>query len=260
MTFDDLVKQFRLDGRTAIITGIGPGIGETVARAYAAAGANVVMCARTAEKVQKLAAEIEADGGRAVGVPADVGVAKDVERVIATAHDTFGKVTIVFHNAMASGGVSQGRSGLDLTDDEWQSTLDVNLLAPVRLARACIPDMKAAGEGTIVNVLSTAGFTPVPDIAGWAYGATKAGLAMLTRYMAKECGPEVRANCICPGTIAPDGEVWDIWKPIVERIPLGRVGFAREVAAAALYLASSASSFVTGQTLFVDGGRVNTVA
>lgn len=260
MRFADVTDQFRLDGRTAIITGIGPGIGETVARAYAAAGANVVMCARTAEKVHKLAAEIQADGGRALGVRADVGVAEDLDRLIASAGEAFGKVTVLFHNAMSGGGVGQGRSGLEITDDEWQATLDVNLLAPFRLAKACIPDMKAAGEGTIINVLSTAGFTPVPGIAGWAYGATKAGLAMLTRYMAKECGPEVRANCICPGTIAPDGEVWEIWKPIAERIPLGRVGFAREVAAAALYLASPASSFVTGQTLFVDGGRVNTVA
>ncbi|MGE0387268.1 MAG: SDR family NAD(P)-dependent oxidoreductase [Gammaproteobacteria bacterium] len=258
MKFDDVTRQFRLDGRTAVITGIGPGIGETVARAYASAGANVVICARTQAKVEALAKSIAADGGNALAVTCDVGREQDIERLVAAAREAYGEVTVIFHNAFAGGGVEQGKSGLALTAQDWQTCLDANLLAPFRLAQAFVPDMKLAGRGSIINVLSTAGFTPVKNIAGWAYGATKAGLETLTRYMASECGPEVRANCICPGTIAPDGAVWDIWKPMMDKIPLKRAGFAREVAAAALYLASDASSFVTGQTIFVDGGRVNT--
>jgi NAD(P)-dependent dehydrogenase (short-subunit alcohol dehydrogenase family) len=170
-----------------------------------------------------------------------------------------GPATVLFNNAAASG-VVPGKPGLELSDDDWRACLDVNLLAPFRLAQAFVPDMVEQGEGSIVNVLSTAGFTPVPGTAAWAYGATKAGLEMLTRYLAKECGPAMRATCLCPGTIAPEGEMREVWKPLLAGIPLGRIGRASETAAAALFLASRASSYVTGQTIFVDGGRVNTVA
>jgi NAD(P)-dependent dehydrogenase (short-subunit alcohol dehydrogenase family) len=254
------MEQFRLDGRTAIVTGVGPGIGETVARAYAAAGANVVMCARTAHRVEALAEQIVAAGGHAIGVRADVAKRENLVSAVAAARDAFGPVTIVFNNAATRGAVGMGMPGLDLDDDEWQRAFDINLFAPFRLAQLVVADMQSAGEGSITNVLSTAGFTPVPNIGAWSYGSTKAGLEMLTRFMAKELGPDVRVNCICPGTITADGQMRDVWLPLVERIPLGRIGLARETAAAALFLASRASSYVTGQTIFIDGGRVNTVA
>jgi NAD(P)-dependent dehydrogenase (short-subunit alcohol dehydrogenase family) len=126
--------------------------------------------------------------------------------------------------------------------------------------------MKARGGGSIINVLTTAAFTPVTTMPLAAYGSTKARLAMLTRYLAKECGPDIRVNAICPGTVAADSESADLragqpaWAPLLAGIPLGRVGVADEVVGAAMFLASPASSYITGQVIFVDGGRVNTVA
>ncbi|MBW8825945.1 MAG: SDR family oxidoreductase [Acidobacteria bacterium] len=253
---DDVLRPFRLDGRTALITGIGPGIGEHVALAYAAAGARIVACSRTAAKVEDLAARIEAAGGTAIGVAADVSRADDVERLLDEATARFGPVHVLFHNA-TGGGVGRRQDSLDLSTEDWSEGVAIHLTTPFRMAQALIPGMREAGGGSIINVLSTAGFTPVPGIGAMAYGATKAGLEMLTRYLALECGPEVRANCLCPGTIDPHGETRPVWEPILGKIPMKRVGFAQEVAGAALFLASDASSYITGQTIFVDGGRVN---
>lgn len=256
MRHEDVLSPFRLDGRTALITGVGPGIGEHVARAFAAVGANVVVSARTALRMEALAESIEADGGRALGVAADTSRPEDVDRLVDQATERFGAVHVLFHNAYG-GRAGRHQSSLELTSEDWADGVAVNLTAPFRLAQTLIPGMRAAGHGSIVNVLSTAAFTPVPGIGAAAYGATKSGLETLTRYLALECGPEVRANCICPGTIDPAGEIRPVWEPIIGKIPLRRIGWAREVVGAALYLASDASSYVTGQTIFVDGGRVN---
>jgi NAD(P)-dependent dehydrogenase (short-subunit alcohol dehydrogenase family) len=231
-----------------------------VARAYEAAGAKVVASARTAERVEELAGAIQAGGGDALAVAADVSRRADLERLVATALGAYGHVDVVFSNAPGSSGMGMDMDPLGLTDEDWQHSVDVNLLAPYRLARALVPHMRASGGGVFISVLSTAGFTPVPGIAGAAYGATKAGLEMLTRYLAKELGPEIRANAICPGTIDPQGAMRDIWRDVVEGVPLQRVGRASEVVGAALLLASAAGSYITGQTIFVDGGRVNTVS
>jgi NAD(P)-dependent dehydrogenase (short-subunit alcohol dehydrogenase family) len=251
----DISSLFRLDDRTALVTGVGPGIGEHVARAFAAAGARVIVCARSAERVADVAATIVADGGEALAVAADVGRPDDLERLVAAANERFGTVHVLFYNAAA--GVGGGPTSLTLTDEDWTTSVDVNVLAPFRLAKAFVPGMEAAGTGSIVNVLSTAGFTPVPGIGAMAYGATKAALEMMTRYLAMECGPMVRANCLCPGTIDPTGAMRPVWEAVAGKIPMRRIGRADEVVGAALYLASDASSYVTGQTIFVDGGRVN---
>ena len=247
VTADDLP----LAGRAALVTGVGPGIGEHVARAFAAAGASVVLCARSAERIEAIAADI---GDRAIAVTADIGRRDDLDRLLTTA-DRFGPVQILFHNAAA--GVAGHKSSLDLTEDDWRAAVDVNVMAPFLLAQALVPGMRVAGGGSIINVLSTAGSTPVPGIGAMAYGATKAALQMLTRYLAQECGPDVRANCICPGTIDPEGAMRPVWEPLLYKIPMHRIGRADEVVGAAMFLASDASSYVTGQTIFVDGGRVN---
>jgi len=257
-----VTDRFRLDGKTVVVTGAGPGIGSHVSRAYASVGARIVVCARNADRVRALADEIVARGGRAVGVPGDIGAKETIDRVLATANDEFGSVDVIFHNAAAGTGQHAGCS-LDLSEDDWTSAINVNLLAPFRLAQAVVPGMRACGSGSVINVLSTAAFTPVTTVPLAAYGATKAALAMLTRYLAKECAPEVRVNAICPGTIAADLESAKVrsgqraWEALMSQVPLERVGQAEEVVGAALYLASEASSYVTGQVMFVDGGRVN---
>lgn len=254
-TTSSVFNKFRLDGRTAIITGIGPGIGAHVAQAYAEAGANVVLAARGKDKLERLAKTIRADGGKALPVPCDVGKKEDLDRLVASAQDAFGTVDILFNNAAGSS-VAPRKTMFDTTDEDWELALRVNVLAPFKLARALVPGMKKAGRGSIVTVLAQSAFTPIPAMA--SYGCTKAALAALTRYMARDCAPEVRVNGICPGTITNDGVMREIWKPLMAGVALGRLGWAEEVSATALYLASEASSFITGQIIFVDGGRVAT--
>ncbi len=249
----------QLEGKTALITGVGPGIGVHVAEAYAEAGARVVLAARGAERLAAVAEGIVARGGKAVAVPADVGKKDDLERLLASATEAFGPVDLLFHNAA---GVSTGprETTLECTDEDWEAAFAVNLMAPFRLAKALVPGMRTRGHGVIINVLTTAAFRPLSPFG--PYGATKAGLELLTRLLAKECAPEVRVNCICPGTISPDGKSREIWEQHFEAgaIPMRRVGLASEVVGAAMFLASDASSYTTGQTLFVDGGRVNTIS
>jgi NAD(P)-dependent dehydrogenase (short-subunit alcohol dehydrogenase family) len=258
-----LFDRFRLDGLTALVTGAGPGLGFAVARTLAAAGAAVALCARSQDKVDRAVRTIEEDGGTALGVVADVARAEDLERFVEVAREQLGPIQILFNNAASHAG--QNLDGLktdplSLTAEQWQSHFDVNLLAPYRLAQLVVPEMKARGYGSIINVTAVAGYRPKPDIGSIAYAATKAGLTMMTRQLAKECGPEVRANMICPGSLHPTGEMREIWAPSMAGVPLGRVGRSDEAVGAALLLASPASSYTTGTTIFVDGGRVSAVA
>jgi NAD(P)-dependent dehydrogenase (short-subunit alcohol dehydrogenase family) len=257
---DAVFDRFRLDGRTAIVTGVGPGIGANVATAFALAGANVVMSARTNDRMAQVQSDIEGQGGTAISVLCDVGVEDDLQRLVDAAHDAFGSVDVLFNNA-ASSMQAPRATNLDNTDEDWLSCFEVNVLGPFRLARMLVPEMKARGKGSIINVITTAAYTViVPQIA---YGCTKAALAMMTRYLAKECAPEVRVNALCPGTTAPVGfpasEATGPMAGVMPYVPMGRVGSAEEHIGAALFLASDASSYTTGQVTFVDGGRVNTL-
>jgi NAD(P)-dependent dehydrogenase (short-subunit alcohol dehydrogenase family) len=259
----NILDMFRLDGRTAIVTGIGPGIGEHVAKAYAEVGARVVCAARTASKVERVAKEIRDAGGEAIGVTADVSKREDLERMVEQARAAFGPIHIVYNNAAAVDSVIP----IDHKDGIWANTLDhweFNLATQVtgvfHLAQLVYPDMKAHGKGSIINIGSCGGFTPIlPSIA---YGVAKAGLNMLTRHLAKALAPEVRVNMICVGGISPDGVPLDSFSgyDLAARNAIKRIGKASEVVGAALLLASDASSFTTGNFMFVEGGRVGTVS
>jgi NAD(P)-dependent dehydrogenase (short-subunit alcohol dehydrogenase family) len=256
----DVLTRFRLDGRTSIVTGVGPGVGEHVARAFAEVGANVVCASRTREKVERVADEIRHAGGRAIAVPTDVGKLADLERLVAKTRDAFGGIHVVFNNAATGTLERPGDGPWDNTDELWQEAFAVNVLAPHRLTRLVMPDMQSHGRGSIITVLSCAGFTPIPPQT--AYGSTKAALLMMTRYLAKICAPHARVNALCPGSMTPDGTV----PPVMERLNLAgrnaiqRIGKADEIVGAALLLASDAASYTTGSVIFVEGGRVGTVA
>lgn len=248
-------------GRTALVTGVGPGIGRAIAEGLAEAGANIVISARNAERIEQLAAQIRAQGGSCTAVAADVSKAEDIIRLVDRAHQVFGPVDILINSAASPGGTLQ-QPNLDLTVAEWERAFAVNVLAPFTLISSLAADLRRNSSGSVVNVLSTSGFTPMSGSSSAAYGSTKAALAMLTRYLAKEMAPAVRVNALCPGTILADDnqEEHPAWARLRASIAMKRLGSANEIIAPMLFLASDASSFITGQTIFVDGGRVNTVA
>ncbi|HEX3842078.1 MAG TPA: SDR family oxidoreductase [Acidimicrobiales bacterium] len=266
------IPSFRLDGKTVLVTGVGPGIGAHVAAGYAEAGANLVLCARRPQGIGELAERLAGEGAKALAVVADVSRPEELDHLVKAAEDSFGSIDVVFNNAHANPawsaqeglehGLARGelpdKGALDYRAEDWQAAFDVNVLAPYRLAQAVVPGMTERGGGVIINVLSAAAFQPALPVV--AYGTTKAALHMLTRYLAKACAPAVRVNAICPASISPDGGVWEAFKAHIPKIPLGRIGIADELVGAALFLATAASSFCTGQVIFCDGGRVATVS
>ncbi|MET0378592.1 MAG: SDR family oxidoreductase [Spongiibacteraceae bacterium] len=258
MTQPHVLDRFRLDGRTAIITGAGPGIGAHVAQAFAEVGANVVVSARTPGKAEGVAADIRSKGGNAIGMTSDCGKADDIDALVDRCQKEFGDAHIFFHNAFV-GPMPIDGSVWDTPDELWEQAVAVNMLAPFRFAKRLVPGMKKAGYGSIINLLTCAAFTPIqPQLA---YGSTKSGLHMMTRYMAKDLGAHnIRANCICPGSMSPDGTVNTLFAQHLQTNAIKRTGIADEVVGAALLLASPASSYTTGQVIFCEGGRIGTIS
>jgi NAD(P)-dependent dehydrogenase (short-subunit alcohol dehydrogenase family) len=246
-TMTSVLNRFRLDGRTAILTGVGPGVGEHVAKAYAELGANVVISARSKERLERIAAEIDAlKGGRALAVTADAGSKEDLVRLANAARKRFGPIHIVFNNAAA--GVVYARDGglWANTDEVWKTAMDVNVLATWRLTELTTDDMQKHGKGSVISVQSCG----------------KAALAFLTRSLAKALAPHTRVNALCVGSMSPDGKEADIHKGLnlAERNAIKRFGAADEAVGAAILLAGDASSYTTGSTIFVEGGRVGTIS
>jgi NAD(P)-dependent dehydrogenase (short-subunit alcohol dehydrogenase family) len=246
------LDRFRLDGRTALITGASRNIGAAISRAFAEAGATVLLNARTAEPLEALAAELRGQYGvRAQALAADLSDAATRTRLIDEV-GRLGGVDVLVNNATSG---TRPDSALTTTPEQWRAAMEVNLTAPFELCQALVPAMRQRGRGAVINLLSTAAFAVVPPMM--AYGAMKAALWTMTKYLARECAPEVRVNAICPGTVQEGGELKVAsWSKLIPLTALGRVGDAHELAATALYLASDASSYTTGQCVFVDGGRV----
>jgi NAD(P)-dependent dehydrogenase (short-subunit alcohol dehydrogenase family) len=245
----------RLDGTHALIVGTGPAIGQAVARTIAGAGAAVTLVARRADAVRELAAAIERDGGTARALPADIDdAAARVELVRAA-----GPIDLLFYNAYAidAGGISTWdlASPLDASEADWEACFRTNMLAPFALAKALVPGMIARGRGCVIHCLAAAAYTPI--LPAMAYGATKAGLAAMTTYLARTCAPAVRVNAIAPSNIEVPTRP-EALRAAALNLPMQRLGLPEEVADAALFLASEAASFITGQVIHVDGGRIAT--
>jgi NAD(P)-dependent dehydrogenase (short-subunit alcohol dehydrogenase family) len=256
-----VLDRFRLDGRTAILTGVGPGVGEHVAKAYAELGANVVISARSQERLDRIAAEINtASGGRALAIAADAGEMADLENLVAKARAAFGPIHIVFNNAAAGVVYAQDGGLWANTDEVWNTAMSVNVMATWRLTQLTEADMQTHGKGSIISVQSCGGFTPIPPAV--AYGVSKAALLFLVRELAKTQAPHTRINCLCVGSMSPDGQEADIHKGLglAERNAIKRFGAADEAVGAAILLASDASSYTTGSTIFTEGGRVGTIS
>jgi NAD(P)-dependent dehydrogenase (short-subunit alcohol dehydrogenase family) len=239
-----------LDGRVAIITGGGSGIGAATARRFAAEGATIALFDRDPESVVKVAAEFD---GHAYAL--DVRDGDEVAEVVDRVAQTVGRVDILVNNA----GVGDLRPLHTVDDKLWHRLIDVNLTGTFNATRAVIPYMLETGGGAIVNVASVSGLAPTRNEA--AYSAAKAGVIALTKSGGLEYGPTIRVNCVAPGHVrTPMTAVWeqmpDAFEPIAEAIPLGRIGEADEIAEAILFLASDRASYITGQTLVVDGGGI----
>lgn len=256
-----VLDRFRLNGRTAILTGVGPGVGEHVAKAYAELGANVVISARSSDRLERIARDINAlGGGRALAVAADAGEKADLERLVTKARDAFGPIHIIFNNAAAGVVYAQDGGLWANTEEVWNTALAVNVMATWRLTELTSAEMEAHGKGVVISVQSCGGFTPLPPAV--AYGVSKAALAFLTRSLAKALAPHTRVNALCVGSMSPDGQEADIHKGLglAERNAIKRFGAADEAVGAAILLASDGSSYTTGSTIFVEGGRVGTIS
>ncbi len=248
----------QLDGKIALITGAASGIGRTTALLFAREGASVVLTDINESAGHAVAAEIKTQGGRAIYEPGDVTSATDCQRVIERAIREFGSINILFNNA----GIIRRASVVELSEADWDRVMAVNVKSMFLMSRLAIPIMTAAGGGSIINTASGWGLAGGARAA--VYCASKGAVVLLTKAMAIDHGPQkIRVNCICPGDTDTAmlrneaqqlGEANEKFLAESARRPLGRVGKPEEIAQAALYLASDASSFVTGTALVVDGG------
>ena len=247
-----------LAGRVAVVTGGSRGLGKEMAKAFAAAGADVLITSRKAESCRQTAEEIiAATGRRAEAFGCHVGHWDELQALYDFAYSTFDKVDILVNNA----GMSPLYPSLvDVSEDLFDKVIGVNLKGPFRLTALFGERMKAAGSGSIINISSVAAVRPTPGEL--PYAAAKSGVNVITVGFAQALGPEVRVNTIMPGPFFTDiSDAWDmeLFEKGAASYPLRRGGRPEEIVGAAMYLASDASSFTTGTVLPVDGGQSVTV-
>lgn len=246
--------MFRLDGKVALVTGSTRGLGRAMAEALISSGAHVVINGRFDDAVMGVVAELNLGGRAASGIAFDVSDLDAGRAAIEAIVERHGAIDVLVNNA----GINHRAPIDEFADDDWRRVLGINLDAPFALARAAAAPMASAGSGRIVNVASIMGTVARPTIP--AYVTSKAGLVGLTKALAVELAPSgITVNAIGPGYVAtemntPLVDDPDFNRMVVERTPVGRWGDPTEIAAAAVFLASSEASYITGQTLLVDGG------
>ena len=250
-------ELFDLSGKTAIVTGGGTGIGRQMAEALAELGANLVLCARKVERCEQAAAELSELGVKALGMRCDVRDPAEVQAVCERTMEELGRLDVLVNNA----GTSWGAPAEETPLEGWQKVVDVNLTGVFLFSQAAGRMMIDLGGGSIVNIASVAGLrgSPPGKMDAVAYHASKGGVIAFTRDLAHKWAPHgIRVNAIAPGWFPSDMSkvlLDRFGEDFVQRVPLGRFGGADDLKGAIAFLASPASSFVTGHTLVVDGGQ-----
>jgi 7-alpha-hydroxysteroid dehydrogenase len=251
-----ILDLFRLDGKVAVISAAGRGIGARTATAFAEVGADVVIGARSADQLAAVAAEVEALGRKAIVVAGDLGSREGMADLVGAAVRELGRIDIVVNNA----GGTMPQAFMDTTERAFDEALRWNVTTAFNLTQLAVPHMIATGGGSVINITSVAGSFSSRGFA--AYGTAKGALLKLTRHLAQDLAPKIRVNSISPGSIMTSAldmvlQMPEIERAMIDATPLGRLGVVDDIAAAAVYLASPAGAYVTGRDIRVDGGIEN---
>ena len=248
------LKEFRLTGKVALVTGAGKGLGEQIALALAEAGADLALAGRNRRNLEAVAAQVRRWGREAMVIRADVRRERDVARMARGAYEYFRRIDILVNNA----GVIQRAPAMKISLADWHTLMDTNLTGPFLCMKACQPIMARQGGGAIINISSAVGLFGRANMS--SYCASKAGLINLTRALAAEWAKDrIRVNAIAPGQFetdmgAPLLNDRKALRAYLKNVPLGRVGKPREIGLWAVMLASEAAAYMTGQVVVVDGG------
>ena len=250
------IPSLSLEGKVAIVTGGSRGIGRVIALGFAEAGANVVVCSRTLTDLEKVAEEIEALGRRSLAVETNIAVKSEVDNLVEKTLEKFGTIDILVNNAA----MNIMRPLTELREDGWDKVMNVGLKGYYLCSQAVAKVLIEKKSGNIINISSGAAVKAAPMLG--AYSISKAGVVMLTQLLAADLARyNIRVNAIGPGMVKTgfSQPMWgnpDMLKVMESQIPLGRLAEPEEIMAVALFLASDASSYITGQTIYVDGGSM----
>lgn len=257
----------RFEGKVAIVTGGGQGIGRACAKLFASEGASVVIAELSPDPGQQVVSEIESEGGRASLVLTDVSIPADVKELMLQVKDKYGKLDILHNNAgIHETKLTDVASSYELDDDLWSQVINVNLKGTWMCSKYAVPLLESGGGGVIVNAASIGGMVGYP--MGSAYGPSKAGIVQLTRGMALELASKsIRVNCYAPGNVdtpmvsdyytqAPEDERESLMRQMIDTHLIHRLGHPDEIANVVIFLASDASTFMTGTCVTVDGGTL----